>query len=97
VYNVGVLNNLTANYLTDSLNFRIYTGTFDDENGYIYYQCAGNSISIEKREQTNQVFRVDNSIVNGKLVTTPDLKYDLKTTNKITYSLKDLKKQHKFE
>ncbi len=42
---------LKADYLTDSTSFRIYTGTFDDENGYIYYKCRGDSIIVEKIDE----------------------------------------------
>ncbi|WP_295650449.1 hypothetical protein [uncultured Mucilaginibacter sp.] len=37
--------------MTDSTSFRIYTGTFDDENGYIYYKCRGDSIIVEKIDE----------------------------------------------
>jgi hypothetical protein len=97
IYSTGILNNLTANYLTDSLNFKIYAGTFDDENGYILYKCSGDSISIEKVEHTNEVFKLDSTIVDKKLVITPNLKYKLTIVSSKVYSLKDLKKQHIFE
>jgi hypothetical protein len=97
VYNVGIMNNLNSDYLTDSVNFRIYTGTFDDENGYIYYKCSGDSITVGKKEQINQIFKIDSSVVDGKRTITPNLNYTLKTTNKTTYSLTDLKKRHTFE
>ena len=51
VYNVGILNNITADYLTDSTTFRIYAGTFDEENGYLYFKCLGDRISIEHIEK----------------------------------------------
>lgn len=50
-YNVGILGNLTSEYITDSSNFRIYSGTFDDENGIIWYNLEGDTLTIEVKEQ----------------------------------------------
>jgi hypothetical protein len=33
-----------------STNFRIYLGSYDDENGYIYCKINGDSIYVEQRE-----------------------------------------------
>jgi hypothetical protein len=35
-FSAGLAENLTAQYLTDSANFRIYIGTFDDETEWFY-------------------------------------------------------------
>ncbi|MBL7750391.1 MAG: hypothetical protein JNN29_03360 [Chitinophagaceae bacterium] len=37
-----------SDYLTDSSNFRIYIGTFDNANENFTYECKGDSIYIEK-------------------------------------------------
>jgi hypothetical protein len=51
-YRAGLIGNLTSEYLTDSTNFRIYIGTFDDEDGYFYYKINGDNLCIEKRGLT---------------------------------------------
>lgn len=81
-YRTGLIGNLTAQYLTDSVNFRVYLGTYDDENGYIYCKIHGDNIYVEKRE-------------HGK-GSSPQ--WDtLKVVVRTMYSLKELRKQHKFE
>jgi hypothetical protein len=37
-----------SNYLTDSVNFRIYIGIFDPEQNTYTYTCNGDSISVGK-------------------------------------------------
>ena len=37
-----------SQYLTDSLNFRIYIGTFIQEDNYNYYECVSDSIRVHK-------------------------------------------------
>jgi hypothetical protein len=37
-----------SQYLTDSLNFRIYTGTFIEGDNYNYYECVGDSIKVHR-------------------------------------------------
>lgn len=97
VYKVGILNNLTADYLTDSTGFRIYAGTFDEENGFLHFKCLGDRISIEQIEKTKQIFKLDSTIVNKKLQVTPNLSYQLKAADVKVYSLKDLKRRRIFE
>jgi hypothetical protein len=81
-YRSGLIGNLTAQYLTDSANFRVYLGTYDDENGYIFCKIIGDSIHIEQRE-------------HGKGLSP---KWDtMKVSAKAIYSLKNLKRQHRFE
>jgi hypothetical protein len=38
---------LNQEYLTDSLTFRIYIGTVDEEHDYYTYQCRGDSLYIK--------------------------------------------------
>ncbi|MEO6148612.1 MAG: hypothetical protein ABIN95_02125 [Mucilaginibacter sp.] len=81
-YKAGLIGNLTSQYLTDSTNFRVHLGTFDDENGYIYCKIDGDNIYVENRKHGQ-----------GASTQFDTLKVALKTT----YSLKDLKKKHLFE
>jgi hypothetical protein len=39
---------LLSDYLTDSTNFRIYIGTYDDYKARYSYKCEGKSILVEK-------------------------------------------------
>ena len=39
---------LNQEYLTDSLTFRMYVGTVDEEHDYYSYQCQQDSIYIKK-------------------------------------------------
>ena len=39
---------IISDYLTDSLNFRIYIGYYNDNEGYYRYECSGDSILVEK-------------------------------------------------
>jgi hypothetical protein len=48
VYRVGLIGNITAEYLTDSTNFRIYLGSYDDEQSYIFCKLKGDSVIVEK-------------------------------------------------
>lgn len=48
-----------SDYLTDSVNFRIYIGTYDNGDEGFSYKCTGDSISISKiigrRENENKI------------------------------------------
>ena len=37
-----------ADYITDSVNFRLYAGKFDNEHENISFWCSGDSLVIEK-------------------------------------------------
>ena len=39
---------IVSQFLTDSTNFRIYVGTFDNAHEGYSYQCSGDSIRISK-------------------------------------------------
>ena len=47
-YHVGLMNNITSSYLTDSVSFRKYLGTFDAESEIISVQADGDRILVEK-------------------------------------------------
>jgi hypothetical protein len=48
-----------SEYLTDSINFRIYIGTFDNAHEAYSFECFGDSIKVSKR--------VDDSNENRKV------------------------------
>jgi hypothetical protein len=43
-----------ADYLTDSLNFRVYVGKWDNEHEFFSYVCMGDSILIKKIDITGE-------------------------------------------
>ena len=47
-FSTGIIGNLTAEYLTDSTNFRIYVGVFDDESEHFYFKVVEDSIFYTK-------------------------------------------------
>jgi hypothetical protein len=82
VYRAGLIGNLTSQYLTDSLTFRLYLGTFDDENARIYCKIDGDDVHVEQREfQKGAGPQLD----TFKVVSEKD------------YNLKELKEGHKFD
>jgi hypothetical protein len=48
-YSYGIMNNLSAAYFTDSINFRIYMGHFDDESELLYPIINKDSLIIVKK------------------------------------------------
>jgi hypothetical protein len=51
VYRTGIIGNQTSEYLTDSVNFRVYLGTVDKKTGDIDCKLNGDHVIIEKRER----------------------------------------------
>ncbi|MDP9082013.1 MAG: hypothetical protein M3O71_31750 [Bacteroidota bacterium] len=82
VYSAGLVGNLKAEYLTDSTNFRVYLGTFDDERGYIHCAIKGDKVLVEKREHGMETGPKWN---------------DLKVVERKVYCLAELKKRRNFE
>ena len=41
-------SDLVDEYLTDTLNFRVYVGNSDEYYGGFYYHCSNDSLTIEK-------------------------------------------------
>jgi hypothetical protein len=82
VYGMGALgSDLNSKYLTDSVNFQVYLGTFDEEDEMIITKCKGDSIYTAKTTKTSSDSRWDESkVIEAK-----------------TYNIEDLKKQHTFE
>ena len=48
IFSAGPIGNLTTDYLTDSINFRVYIGTFDDESERLFYKVSGDSVTVQK-------------------------------------------------
>lgn len=48
-YSAGLIGNLTSQYITDSTNFRMCLGTFDDEKEFIYVRNSGDSLIVEEK------------------------------------------------
>jgi len=71
-FSAGLIGNLTAQYLTDSVNFRIYIGTFDDETEWFYYRFKGNNIYVEKLQNIDETGLV--KTIDKKVYNLPDLK-----------------------
>lgn len=82
IYRTGLFETGTTAYLTDSANFSIKLGTYDDETGYIDCKVKGDTIIAETKEYLHGI--------NPQ----PDT---MKTTDTKAYSLKTLKKMHNFE
>jgi len=47
VFNVNPAG-VDAGYLTDSINFRLYIGKWDNEHEYFHLMCDGDSLTIDK-------------------------------------------------
>jgi hypothetical protein len=60
VYN-SWFGTLKSSYLTDSVHFRKYMGSYNDETGIISYQCMGDSIMVEKDERI-QILKMDSAV-----------------------------------
>jgi hypothetical protein len=93
---VSSFNGLRSSYLTDSVNFRLFAGNFDDEKENMSYKCSGDQVTIEKDERVDEVFKIDSSFVDNKLVTTPNLNYKVKRRKKY-FNISDLRKKQVFE
>lgn len=82
IYRTGLFETNTTAYLTDSANFSIKLGTYDDETGYIDCLVKGDTILAKEKK-----YLYDNNM----LVDT------MQTAETKVYSLKALKKLHNFE
>lgn len=82
VFGMGALgSDLNCQYLTDSVNFRVYLGTYGDENEMIITKCKGDSIHTIKTVKTSSKPEWDQP----------------KIVKSTTFSLQKLIQQHKFE
>jgi len=82
VFKAGILGRSTAQYLTDSVNFRIHIGTFDDDKEQIHCRINRNQIEVERRQRV----KGENRQLDVLIV--------ISTTH---YNLQELKKKHVFE
>ena len=57
VYNINPAG-VDADYLTDSINFKLYVGSWDNEHEHFAYECKSDSIFIEKLDVSEAKFRV---------------------------------------
>ena len=53
-YRVGLLNNLTSSYLTDSATFRLYLGTYDEESEVLAVLVNGDHVTVQKSTNGRQ-------------------------------------------
>jgi hypothetical protein len=83
IYRTGLFETSTTAFLTDSANFSINLGTYDDQTGYIDCKVNGDTILSQQKQYLfdNDAMQVDTM----KVVVTK------------TYSLKALKKLRNFE
>lgn len=75
---------MISDYLTDSINFRLYIGTFDNAHENYTYVCKGDSVYIEKVS-----IEEEGIPYNTRVIT--------KVIERKSVDLKVLQKQHKFE
>jgi hypothetical protein len=73
-----------SDYLTDSINFRMYIGTFDNAHENFTYECKGDSVYIEKVRMEEEGIPYNTKTI-------------VKVIEKKIVDLKMLRKQKKFE
>ncbi len=83
VYRTGLFETNTTAYLTDSTNFSLELGTYDDQTGYIDCKVKGDTILAEEKQY----------LFDGDAMQVDTMK--VVSTN--VYSLKKLEKLHNFE
>src|SRR6185312_11937929 len=51
---------ILTNYLTDSANFRVFVGSFDDYDSHFSYKCLDDSLMVYNmyKSETDTVFRI---------------------------------------
>jgi hypothetical protein len=79
VYGMAAVgSDLNSVYLTDSTNFRVYIGTYNNEDEHIIPKCNGDSIIVEKTLNTSSMHEWNfQKVIETK-----------------TYSFKKLKQDH---
>ena len=77
-YRAGLIGNLTSQYITDSTNFRMYLGSFDDEKEFIYVRNSGDSVIVEEK--------LNNLEAEGRGIST--------LKKRVIFSLDSLKRSH---
>ena len=59
-YRVG---GLKSDYLTDSVNFRKYIGSYDDEQGMISFRCKEDSIFVYTEDRIDNKLKMTDTIM----------------------------------
>jgi hypothetical protein len=85
---------VNEDYLTDSVNFRMYVGKWDDEHENYSYICKGDSIEIEKFAENEEGLSWQTDSSNGSTYLKGD---SMKMIETKTYNILDLKKSKIFE
>ncbi|SEO70057.1 hypothetical protein [Mucilaginibacter sp. OK283] len=83
IYRTGLFETSTTAYLTDSANFSLKLGTYDDQTGYIDCKVKGDTVLSEEKQ-----YIFDNNVIQADT---------MKVTYTTAYSLIALKKLHNFE
>ena len=81
-----------GDYLTDSINFRLYVGRWDNEHEYFAYSCKGDSIYIHKVNTSDKNCR-ELTLQDG----TRTVRCDIDTIERRVFSLNQLKEKHRIE
>jgi hypothetical protein len=61
-----------ADYITDSVNFRMYTGKWDNEHENFRYSCSGDSLIIQKIAEVDTSFV--RQVIDTKVFSIKELK-----------------------
>ena len=85
-----------SRYLTDSVTFRKYLGTFDEEDGMIITRCNGDQITVEQLQRTELPAPTDILRSNISADTVGHIKQGFKIKARAIYSLRRLKTDQKF-
>jgi hypothetical protein len=83
IYRTGLFETNTTAYLTDSANFSLELGTYDDQICYIDCKVKGDTVLLEEKQ-----YIFDNNVMQADT---------MKVTCTKVYSLKGLKKMYNFE
>ena len=85
-----------SRYLTDSVTFRKYLGTFDEEDGLIITRCNGDNITVEQLERTELLAPADTSRSKVSADTVGHISKGFKIKSRAIYSLRRLKTDQEF-
>jgi hypothetical protein len=86
-----------SRYLTDSISFRKYLGTFDEEEGMIITRCNGDKITVEQLERTELPAPADTQRSKISADTVGHISTGFKIKARAIYSLRRLKTDQEFE
>jgi hypothetical protein len=71
VFNVNPAG-VDVDYITDSVNFRMYVGRYDNEHEIINFQCRGDSLVIRKLGERD--FRGERGVIDTQVYSIKELK-----------------------